>query len=147
MIIFGSIGEARKFVKTCDEVYLIVRRPRTISGVQWCPVLSPSEPLFWDYRKWLNQGIWNAECFAQRYAPRFLREVYASQEAKDALNDLYKKDKAGKKIALLCFCDDESLCHRSIVAGLLKAVGCNVRTWHGDGSEYVKYYAQYKALH
>lgn len=146
MIILGKIGDAAELLKTCDEVHLIVRSPREIKGVRWTPVLSPSKALFWDYRKWEKQGQWNAECFAQRYAPRFLREMADSSEARAMLNELWKKDRAGKKIALLCFCGIESLCHRSIVGGLLKGAGCEVKTLRGDGSEYVKYYEQFKAL-
>lgn len=34
--------------------------------------------------------------------------------------------KAGRKIALLCFCDDESTCHRLIIGEMLKNRNCDV---------------------
>jgi uncharacterized protein YeaO (DUF488 family) len=40
-------------------------------------------------------------------------------EAKDALSALRRRSRAGESLTLLCFCEDESRCHRSLVRALL----------------------------
>ena len=89
MIIIDSIRNAKQLVSTCDEVWLITRSPRTIEGVQWVPELSPSKQLFFDYRSWDKAGIWNETCFNEMYAPRFLQEIAANNDAREKLNELW----------------------------------------------------------
>lgn len=109
------------------EVWAIVRSMRSpIAGVTQVSELSPSLDLFWKYRKLENSGNWNKKTFDEIYVPQFISELKTSRAAIDKLRYLRDSDKVGKKICLLCFCADETLCHRSIVAGLLQAVGSDV---------------------
>lgn len=118
-----------------DDVWSIVRG-YSFSGTKRVPELSPDDDLFSDYNSWRYNHSWDGNKFRNEYLPRFLNDVNSS-EARNALNKLVKADKDGKNIALLCYCDDETLCHRSIVAGILQNAGVQVETETGlDYSEY-----------
>lgn len=122
-----------------DEVWTIVRSLRNpIRGVQQVAELSPSVNLLTKYKRKADEGNWNAQTFAEMYVPRFIDEIRGSSAALDKLGYLYNADKAGKKICLLCFCGDETICHRSIVAGFLQGVGCNVKL--DTDNDYRKYH-------
>ena len=88
-----------------------------------------------------NAGKWHEGTFREIYVPKFIREIRYSQEAADMLNLLVKKDREGANIALACFCPDEALCHRSIIAGLLQGAHCNVAT--ETGNDYSYYHLMY----
>ncbi len=104
--------------------------------------LSPSKQLL----DWVNnlkkEDKWNDTYFKLVYVPAFLQEMQAPT-AKAALNKLYLLDKQGKKIAITCFCSDETGCHRNIIAGLLQGAGCNVEL--DSEADYRKYYEEYKS--
>lgn len=91
-----------------------------------------------------NAGKWRESSFRDIYLPQFLHEARFSQETASLLNLMYEKDKAGKNIALACFCPDETLCHRSIIAGLLQGAGADVRT--DTGNDYSRYYQLYLSI-
>jgi uncharacterized protein YeaO (DUF488 family) len=126
-----------------DEVWLIVRSlKKPIAGTKQVKALSPSNELFRKYLQLKAAGNWSEQTFADVYVPTFLAEMQ-NKEARAALNYLYLQDKRGKNICLACFCPDERLCHRSIVAGLLQGCGCDVQTDSGDS--YTKYFALFKS--
>ena len=104
--------------------------------------LSPSKELFHKYLSLKAVGRWNEATFKEIYVPRFLYEIRSNKKAIDLLNEIYKIDKAGGDIALVCFCHEEDKCHRSIIAGLLQAVGCNVKTL--TGNDYAAYHEMFK---
>ena len=142
MIGIERIG--RVDVKKYDMNFAIVRSMRReVVGVKQMDVLSPSKELFWAYRDLVKKGMWNENAFKSMYVPRFLQEMQ-SAEARAALNALVKLDRMGKKISLSCFCEVEKDCHRSIVAGLLKGAGCDVRT--ASGCDYAHYWDMYTSL-
>lgn len=124
------------------ENWAIVRSFKGKSGVQWHPELSPSWDLFNRYLELKDDGVWDEDTFMDEYVPRFLKELASSSEGREALNNLYRADKAGRKVAIGCFCANEALCHRSIVAGLLQGVGADVDC----DSDYSRYYSAYKAV-
>lgn len=130
-------------VEKYDEVWAIVRSWRGgRSGIKQVVALSPSWDLFKWYRQQVQAGTWGWEAFELGYVPRFLQEMH-SAEARQALNELWRLDKAGKRVAICCFCDDYDLCHRSIVAGMLKGAGCKV--WvAGDYPADATYYREWK---
>ena len=45
-----------------------------------------------------------------------------------------------KRICLVCFCDEEGLCHRSIVGGMLQGAGLEVKGLMRDYSYYYDWY-------
>jgi len=124
------------------ENWAIVRSFNGKAGVQWHPELSPSSNLFGWYLKLKKNGEWDESAFLSSYVPTFLKEIAGNPTAKEALNTIYFADKEGRNIALGCFCENEATCHRSIVAGLLQGVGCNVRAT----DDYSHYYAAYKII-
>lgn len=104
-------------------------------------LLSPSKNLFYKYLDLKKAGNWNKKSFDEIYVPQFLRELKANKSATDKLNEIYSLSKT-KSIALCCFCDDEELCHRSIIAGLLQGAGADVVA----SKDYRHYYEMYRAL-
>lgn len=142
MIIVTSIASASR--TEFDKTYAIVRSMKNQSPwIEQLPVLAPSKDLFFKYRNWVTNGEWNHEKFRSGYVPQFLREMTA-QPARTMLNELYRRSGEGEHIQLCCFCTDETLCHRSIIAGLLQGAGANV--WLSSGADYSGYFEQYKRL-
>ena len=130
-------------VKDYDEVWAIVRNlKQQMPGIRQVMDLSPSWALFGKYRELHSAHKWNENSFRTIYVPQFLYEMKNnSQTTAPLLNYLWQADKDGKNIALLCFCEDEALCHRSIVAGLLQGVGANVKA-KADYSHYYDLFLQ-----
>lgn len=141
MIDIKRINEVRQ--GEYDETWAIVRSMRNPSPwMRQVQELSPSSELFRAYLALRDAGRWNANAFRDIYVPRFLYQVKHDPAALRALNALYAADQRdGKRVALVCFCPDETTCHRSIVAGLLQGVGANVRT--SSGRDYGAYYDWY----
>lgn len=136
-----EILNARNFKEeNYDEAWLTVRAVKhPVAGTKYVPTLSPTWELFRRYRELLDNDQWNAQSFAEVYVPEFISEMYIyRRETFPLLSELWKKDKEGKCIALICYCADEALCHRSILAGLLQGAGCSVKTEHG--TDYSIYY-------
>lgn len=126
-----------------DEIWVCMRSYKNPDDFAvHVPELSPSTDLFFSYRNMLNNGVWNESTFRDFYTPQFLQEIAANLDARQALNTLWRADKNGKRIALVCSCSKEKLCHRSILAGLLMGVGATVEADRG----YMKYYDQWQAI-
>lgn len=122
-----------------DEVWAIVRSLRNPERMKQVPELSPSWDLFKQYMKLRDTGQWNATTFKSIYVPTFLKEML-NIEARKKLSELVELDKQGKRICLVCFCGDETLCHRSIVAGILQYMGIQIQGVSGDYSQYGEAY-------
>ncbi len=117
-----------------DDVYLIVRSTASLERAKssllqtatHVPDLSPSKNLFYQYLNWTKDGSWGQATFDNIYRPTFIRELENNPNARLWLDKIKADDAAGKKIALLCFCADENLCHRIIVGEILRNEGCTV---------------------
>ena len=134
MIEVMSIRELK--TQDYDACWAIVRSLKSQTpGLVQVTDLSPSRDLFFEYRRMGRQAS------DKIYLPRFLREVKHNPSATALLAHLYEQDRLGKRIALVCFCSDESLCHRSIIAGILQGAGCDVRA----KADYSKYWPMYQA--
>lgn len=118
-----------------DEIWAIVRSLKNPGKMKHVPELSPSWALFKKYLRLRDAGQWNADSFKSVYVPTFLKEM-AGTEAQRKLSELIELDRQGKRICLACFCRDEALCHRSIIAGILQGRGIQVQGVNGDYSEY-----------
>ena len=124
-----------------NEIWAIVRSLKHPNPhIEQIQDLSPSWDLFSKFQNLKKAGNWNQKTFQEIYVPQFLNEM-KSKNARKRLNELYLKDRAKKRIALICFCPDESLCHRSIIAGLLQGCGCEVT---GVKQDYAAYFKAYK---
>lgn len=132
MIRITSIKRCR--VSEYDKIYLIVRstaslernKSSILQHAEQVADLSPSKSLFYQYLDWQKAGFWNQKTFDDIYKPTFLNELTANPTAQNWLERLRCEDKTGLKIALLCFCTDENLCHRKIVGNILREKGCSV---------------------
>lgn len=121
-------------VASYDKVYLIIRSTtsltKTKSSILNCsthvPDLSPSKQLFFQYLNWKRTNEWNHKVFDNYYKPAFLDELRNNANAKNWLTRIKTESDAGEKIALLCFCEDETLCHRFIIGKILRDNGCEV---------------------
>lgn len=134
MIKVGNVAGLNEY--QYDENWLIVRKPDEIPAfVKHEPLLSPSPELFRKYREAYHAGLFNQEFFNQVYVPQFLRELAGNAEAMAVLNCLVKNSKS-KDILLACYCENESMCHRSIIAGVLLGMGAEIDTL----SAYQKYF-------
>lgn len=124
-----------------DKIYAIVRSLKSKNtGIKQLAELSPSWDLFKKYRSWVEKNEWNARTFQEKYVPQFVHELAANQDAAATLRILKGLDRDGKNIALVCFCVNEELCHRSIIAGILSVMGCNVKTDQNPVETYSQYY-------
>ena len=121
------------------HVILIARHPGPLQKLvddgrlEHIPALSPSSELVKKVAEMKKRGEWNKENFQNYFVSDFLEET-ESEEFCNALNNLFIRVKKGENIALTCFCGDAEMCHRSIVIGLLQAVG--VKTLGPDYSPY-----------
>lgn len=130
------IGTIRDVSNNYDENWLIVRSAKSIPRFSEQVVdLSPSSSLFYSYLNAKKAGIWNEQWFADNYVPQFIREIKSNPNAINLLGKLYH-DSFTKDIVLCCYCPDEKLCHRSIIAGLLLGSGANISC----DLDYIKYW-------
>ena len=109
-----------------DYVYAMVRYMRFSEWIIQVPELSPSTELFAYFRQSKNNGTWNKYTFDNYYKPKFIDQINNDPRALEKLNEIINLDKEGKSIALVCFCKDEDICHRSIIADMLKDNGVEV---------------------
>ena len=121
--------------------YLVARKEGNYG--EWLPELSPSKTLLNQYLKFKDQGIWNKENFDKYYVTNFLYEM-KNKKSRNMLNRIFKEG-IENDLILMCYCNKEEMCHRSILAGLLQGaaeerkiqlVNCE--------TDYSKYYKMYK---
>lgn len=112
-----------------DEVWAIVRsfKGSKISNLKQMKELAPSSALFYDFLKEskYKDYLFQKDYFKYIYVPRFIAEIGLSNKSQDILNSLIKTD---KNICLVCYCKNEEICHRSIVAGILQHFGVQIKT-------------------
>lgn len=125
-----------------DEVWAIVRSLKNPGKMMQVPELSPSWSLFKKYLSLRDAGKWNKAAFRDVYVPAFLQEM-RNADARKKLTEIIELDRQGKRICLACFCPDETLCHRSIVAGILQYAGITI---HGVKNDYAQYGRMWCAL-
>lgn len=139
MIHIVNIAEMSKDI---GENWMIVRAPdELLPYAKHVPELSPSPALFEEYRKVYLAGTFGEDFFDHVYVPRFLKDLSTSDKALALLNEL-TKNSPDKNYYLGCYCENERLCHRSIIAGILKGMGATIDT----KDEYLKYYQMLMTL-
>ena len=124
MIKVGNVSELNEY--QYDENWLIVRKPDEIPAfVKHEPLLSPSPELFRKYRKAFHAGLFNQEYFDQVYVPQFLKELAMNEKAM-GISEVLVTNSFHKDILLACYCEDESMCHRSIIGGVLLGMSADI---------------------
>lgn len=131
----------RESLDRYDEVWFITRDASEVQDfidahdkVFLRPELSPQPALFRQYRDLAEQGCWNPDAFDRLYVPQFLHDLAENTEGLALLRELKEKSRTSE-IALACFCDNERMCHRSIVGGILMNMGASIAC----SEEYRKY--------
>lgn len=145
-IITGNIYKVNnETLNKVDEVWYIVRSIKNVKLDDkriWMPQLSPSKELFYKYLNWRKEGRWNKETFEKEYVPTFLFEM--KDLAGIAYLDFLEEQGKKKDIMLCCYCEDESLCHRSIILGIIqgryKLNNYDIYCGENDYSNYFKQY-------
>lgn len=122
-----------------DEVWAIVRSIKNPGKMKRVAELSPSWNLFKTYLALRDAGKWNIETFQNIYVPTFLQEMRNEKACKKFI-ELLKHNEQGKHVCLACFCADETMCHRSIIAGIFQYASVPVLGVKNDYSRYGKAY-------
>lgn len=123
-----------------DEVWWIVCSPdNPPKEEKLVQSLAPTPELFRKYREAFHAGRFNEKFFQNEYVPQFLKELSQNTESGKALEYLHEKSRI-KNIVLGCYCENEKLCHRSIIAGVLLGMGAQIEA----DLEYLHYYEQYQ---
>lgn len=136
MIIIGNIGEIdtkislynEEIIKV-DEVYGIVRNVKNKTWLKNIPDLSPSNELYNYYLKEKNAFRWTSDKFKSVYIPWYMKDI------KDTPISFDKN----KNIFLGCFCQNEFLCHRSVLGVYLELLGYKVVSTSNDMEKYKEY--------
>ena len=102
-------------MKSGGSCALRIRFPVKEKLVLLVSELAPSPELFRDYRQAFHAGRFGTEYFQNVYVPWFLKDLEKNLEAQERLEHLCKESRT-KRIALCCYCEDESLCRRSIIS-------------------------------
>lgn len=130
-----------------DGSWAIVRSASKLpDGFDVCNILSPGGELWRSYcgvrDRYEQDKAFAHDYWDKVYLPEFLSQMRYDQRAANVLNGLVELDKAGANIRMCCFCKDESLCHRSIIAGVLQGAGADVRL--PSGADYSRYFKMYQ---
>ena len=107
---------------------------------------SPSQKLLYTYLDLKKQGNWNQETFNTIYLPQYLKEQAMNPTALATMANLLFKDTSN--MGAFCYCGNESLCHRSILGGILQGNGKPVEGLQGDYSKYAEQFTKtYEEIH
>jgi uncharacterized protein YeaO (DUF488 family) len=85
----------------------------------WLPVVSPSEKL-------LKQYVINKEITWEDFKPKFRRELSKKRYFLNLIGEMAKT----KNVTLLCFEEDHSYCHRSIITEMIQELYPNLKVKH-----------------
>lgn len=138
-VIVTDISHALQY--QCKNNWAIVRSLKPSIPLLQVANLAPSPELYTWYLQ--NKNAWSKQLFNEVYVPKFLHDLRNNNTARQTLN--YICGHIGTTdFVLSCYCKDEHLCHRSIIAGLLQGVGVAVIT--DTGEDYSRYYEMYKEV-
>lgn len=95
-----------------------------IPDVEQLGILSPTKELHSYCCDLQSQGIWNIQTFNTKYRPRFIAEM-TSPFSRMTLEELASRSHT-EEIVLACSCSDIKLCHRKIIATLLRGLNASL---------------------
>lgn len=107
-----SLSKMKDVPKENNTFYLITAGQREIKDVKSGRWLAPTPQLF---NRYLTE--WKADKSFQWW-PEY-RETYLSSVNPMILNDLKRRVDTGENITLMCYCGDETHCHRVLIKELL----------------------------
>lgn len=141
MIYVSSAHDPR--VWKTDETWAIVRSMRRLDPrVTQVPPLAPTRELTQRVTLLKRVGHWDRAAFDDVYAPQFVHYIARDRCSLEALSKLmaFAADPRGETfdVSLVCFCADETMCHRAIIGGILQGMGASVE--FPTGADYSRYY-------
>lgn len=111
-----ALSHAHKVPKENNNLFLTTRVKRTSPGIYHYPALAPSQELFMKYTH-----VWKGnppKLWWKAYQEQYLRELQF-----EAIAYLQTGLDAGQNITLMCFCGNESSCHRSLLKEIFTNLG------------------------
>lgn len=127
-----------------DKRLFTVREPKSVDykkyGLIHTPQLSPSPALFESFHKRWKYGKFTPEEQRQMdaipdgtwwnlYAPRFLYEMEARTDMQKALTRVEELLNQGEDVLFICFCTDETHCHRGMLGDSFRKKGYDVKSY------------------
>jgi uncharacterized protein YeaO (DUF488 family) len=115
-----KLKSLRQSKESSDGLIILITRfrPRYVkkgneNGDAWYRELAPSRQLWNDYFK-LHKIDWN------QYRERFIEQIRDNPKFTELIHWLckFENDNNSNNITLMCFCENEKSCHRSIVKDL-----------------------------
>jgi len=88
--------------------------------------LTPSNKLLSVVTDLKKKGIWNAVSFQSEYLPVFLKELKNNPEAKKEFEEIISTLEKGIDVQYACYCTEPKICHRGIIAELVRRKGFKV---------------------
>lgn len=143
MIVVINLKDAETYRKVDFDIYDL-----TISHKCWgatpVPDLAPSSGLFQATRICIEQKLWSWDRWMAWYVPEYLKELRERPSAQVQLEAIASKygHNDTRNACIGCWCKQEMMCHRSIVAGILKGMGARVIT--KTQQDYLLYYHMWK---
>lgn len=116
IVYITNLSNLRKVPKENNYFFLTTQGKREIDGVKYLPELAPSKNLF---NKYLNQWKHKESSFWWKdYCNQYKKEINT-----EYINKLEEGLNQGKNVTLICFCGDETICHRSILKEIFQQKG------------------------
>lgn len=111
-----ALSHARQVPKDNNNLFLTTRSKRNSNGIYHFPGLAPSQELFNKYHQ-----VWKGnppELWWYAYREQYLRELQQPY-----IDYLRTGLDANQNITLMCFCGDETHCHRSLLKEIFTNLG------------------------
>lgn len=119
-----KLKSIRDPIEDSDGYRILITRypPRTVKeGQYWHEVysdLAPSPHLLWNFKNEIYS--W------EKFVDRFYYEIKQNPKAVEHIKSLYVNyvsyENCKKTVTFICFCSDESRCHRSLVKSMVEDV-------------------------
>lgn len=92
------------------------------------PELFPSVHVSEEADRYLKENpIWNEYVFRKVYLPNYLKSVNL-EKGKKEITEIITHLNKGENVYYACYCANEKICHRNIVAGIIKKQGFEVES-------------------
>lgn len=88
--------------------------------------LTPEKSLLFKVKQLEKDGLWNKDSFQNFYKPNYLKSLKNNKQAKQEYQEIISHLENGNDVYYACYCRNETICHRSIVADLIHKKGYDI---------------------
>ena len=129
-----SYKEGNKPSRKYDEMWTVMCSPTKglKKRTENHPELAPSPELFQQFLSAKRKGGDIKLFFQNEFEDTFLHELAEREEARKSFEYLFN-NRNNKDIILMCSCAKDSICHRSILRGILAGAAASVTGGRMDG--------------